>query len=222
MTQRLATKRDLAPEETLYESLAAVRSWPSCRARTWTIDAVADAERNVAIQAIVASGSAVRDVQHSDDLDLVLVYRKSRPSLPRPPIDVDLRQFDQSEVLRKLETGHDYLSWTVRYGKALFERDAWWSRLRADWNDRLLPPSANDARDRARRAQRLYDEMRAAGDRDAAAELNLSMLTQLARAALCEAGVLPQSRLELADQLRNINEQQLADRLTAALALRYG
>ncbi len=222
MTQQLTTERELSIREVPDETLTAVRSWPSGRARTWTINALADAKRNVAIEAIVASGSAVRNVECSDDLDLVLVYRKARPSLPRPPIDVDLRQFEQSEVLRNLETGHDYLSWTVRYGKALFERDAWWSRLRADWNERLVPPSATEARDRARRTQHLYDEMCAVGDRDAAAELNVSILTQLARAALCDAGVLPQSRLELADQLRNVNKHQLADSLTDALAHRYG
>ena len=200
------------------DALRAVRRWPSGAARAWTLGAVAEAERNGAIDAIVASGSAVRDVERSDDLDLVLVYRHRRPGLPRPPIEVDLRQYERGEVARKLEAGHDYLSWTVRYGRALFERGGWWSRLREDWCDRLPPPSAAEARERAGKAGRRRDEMLAAGDRDAAADLEIAMLTHLARAALGEAGVFPLSRPELADQLRGIGERALAERLTEALA----
>lgn len=222
MTRRQSTQRRVRPLEAVGEALAAVRSWPSPGARAWTSDAVTGAKRIAAIEAIVASGSAIRDVADSDDLDLVLVYRERRPSLPRPPIDVDLRQYEQADVPRKLATGHDYLSWTVRYGQVLFERHEWWSRLRSDWDDRLSLPSATEARARARRAARLFEEMRALGDRDAAAELNLSMLTHLARAALCDVGVLPQSRPELADQLKGIGEQLLAHRLADALEHRYG
>ena len=69
--------------------------------------------------AIVATGSSVRDVVHSDDLDLVLVYRECRPILPRQPISIDLRLYEQDEVLQKLAACHDYLSWTVRYGRVL-------------------------------------------------------------------------------------------------------
>lgn len=203
-------------------TLEAVRSWPSSGARQWTIDAVAVAIHHSAIRAIVASGSCVRDVANCDDLDLVLVYRKCRPTLPRPPIGVDLQQHEVAEVPQKLEGGHDFLSWAVRFGRPLFERDRWWSRLRADWNDRLSLPSAAEARKRARRAQQLHQEMQALGDHDAAMENYVSMLTHLARAALSDAGIVPWSRPELAHQLRGIGEQLLADRLDDALARRYG
>ena len=203
------------------EGLAAVRSWPNSRARLWTIDAVAGARQDAVILAVVASGSAVRDVAQSDDLDLVLVYRKCPPKLPRPPIGVDLQQHEAAEVPRKLANGHDFLSWAVRFGRPLFEREQWWSRLQADWNDRLSLPCAAEARKRARRAQQLHQEMRSLGDHDAATENYVSMLTHLARATLSDAGVLPRSRPELADQLRQIGEAPLADRLTDALAHRY-
>ncbi len=180
------------------------------------------AGQDAAILAIVASGSAVRDVAQSDDLDLVLVYSKVRPSLPRAPIGVDLQQHEAAEVPRKLAKGHDFLSWAVRFGQPLFEREEWWSRLRAEWNDRLSLPSAAEARKRARRAQQLHQELKSLGDHDAATENYVSMLTQLARATLSDAGVLPSSRPELADQLRRIGEAPLADRLTEALAHRYG
>ena len=221
MTQRLATEQSAHRLDESDQALAAVRSWPSSRARLWTIDAMTVARQDSAILAIVASGSAVRDVAKSDDLDLVLVYRKVRPNLPRPPIGVDLQQHQASEVSPKLAKGHDFLSWAVRFGQPLFERRQWWSRLRADWIDRLSLPSAAEARKRARRAQQLHREMQSLGDHDAATENYVSMLTHLARATLSDAGVLPRSRPELADQLRQIGELPLADRLTDALAQRY-
>lgn len=222
MTQRLTTDQSTCQSQEPRQDLMAVRSWPSSKVRDWTIEAVAVAGRDAAILAIIASGSSVRDVARCDDLDLVLVYRKCRPSLPRPPIGVDLQQHEATEIPRKLANGHDFLSWAVRFGRPLFERELWWSRLRADWNNRLSLPSATEARKRARRARQLHQEMRSLGDHDAAMENYVSMLTHLARAALSEAGILPRSRPELADQLRSIGEQPLADQLADALVHRYG
>lgn len=211
-----ATQRGLATS-TPDGALDAVRSWPSRAAWEWTRDAVATARTDAAVDAIVATGSAVRDVERPDDLDLVLVYQGPRPALRRPPLDVDVRQYERADVPRLLSSGHDYLSWTVRFGHPLFERDGWWSALCANWNDRLALPSADEARARAQRVERLHGEMLAAGDHDAAAELEISMLTHLARASLSEAGVYPESRPELSRQLREIDEQALADRLDAVL-----
>ena len=217
MTQQLRAHSAHRSPDASEAAFEAVRSWPSEAARAWTVEAVECALSDETIEAIVASGSAVRDVEFSDDLDLVLVYRQHRPPLPRPPIDVDLRQYERDEIPRQLAAGHDYLSWTVRFGCALFERDTWWARLRANWNDRIAMPSVSEARKRASKTKRQYEDMLAVGDRDAAAELRVSMLTHLARAALSDAGVFPQSRPELAFQLRSIGEQTLADRLDAAL-----
>ncbi len=110
---------------------AAVCSWPDNEARGWARDLMQAARQNGAVNAVVATGSAVRDVDRSDDLDLVLVYQEARPSLPRPPISVDLRCYDQADVSARLIAGHSYLSWAVRFGRVLFERDQWWrSRVR--------------------------------------------------------------------------------------------
>ena len=217
MTQQLTTEHSPHTLRGQHSWQAAVRSWPDDAARAWTVAAVKGANSNAAIEAVVATGSAVRDVQHSDDLDLVLVYRVQRPELPRPPISLDLRQYERADVSRKLEAGHDYLSWTVRYGRALFERGSYWTSLRADWDGRLCLPSVDESRERARKAERLYNELRAVGDSDAAAELQLSMLTHLCRAALSSGNVFPKSRPELASQLRSIGENELADRLASAL-----
>ena len=199
---------------------ATVRSWPDGEARDWARDLMQAANHNGTVNAVVVTGSAVRDVDRSDDLDLVLVYSAVRPSLPKPPISVDLRCYDQADVAARLAAGHSYLSWAVRFGRALFERDRWWSRLRAEWNDHLLLPSASEAIERAQRAERQRDGLAAAGDDDAAAELQLAALTHRARAALTRSGVFPQSRPELAAQLRRIGEDALAERLSEALVRR--
>ena len=217
MTQQLTTTHAPRTPRDQHNWQVAIRSWPDDVAQAWTVDTVEGATNCAAIDAVVATGSAVRDVEHSDDLDLVVVYRVQRPELPRPPMSIDLRQYEQADVLQKLAAGHDYLTWTVRYGRALFERRCWWTQLQADWASNLLLPSVDESRERAQKAERLYQELRAIGDTDAAAELNLSMLTHLSRAALSSACVFPKSRPELASQLRSIGECELADRLDGAL-----
>ena len=199
---------------------AAVCSWPDNEARDWARELMQAARQTGAVNAVVATGSAVRDVDRSDDLDLVLIYDAVRPSLARPPISVDLRCYDQADVSARLAAGHSYLSWAVRFGRVLFERDRWWSELRTEWNDRLLLPSAAEAIKRAQRAEHQRDGLATAGDNDAAAELQLAALTHRARAALTRAGVFPQSRPELAAQLRQIGEDTLAECLAEALTRR--
>ena len=220
MSQQLTSERVSGTVFTTGSLSGVVKRWPDEAARVWTREAMAGARDSEAIMAIVATGSSVRDVEHSDDLDLVLVYGECRPILARPPISIDLRLYEQDEVLQKLAAGHDYLSWTVRYGRALFERCDWWTALRADWNDRLSLPSVTDALERAHKAEGLYKKLVEIGDADAAADLQLSMLTFLSRAALSKANVFAKSRPELPDQLCEIDERVLAERLIDALERR--
>ena len=220
MSQQLTSERVSSTVFATGDLSDVVKRWPDEAARVWTYEAVEGADDNEAVKAIVATGSSVRDVEHSDDLDLVLVYRECRPILPRQPISIDLRLYEQDDVLQKLAKRHDYLSWTVRYGRVLFERCDWWTTLRADWTDRLSLPSVTDALERAQKAQGLYKKLIEIGDADAAADLQLSMLTFLSRAALSKADVFAKSRPELPNQLFGIDERVLAERLIDALERR--
>lgn len=213
----IRTGRDAAHEFGLEQAVAVIRNWPDQAAKSWTLDIVERAESHVEIVAIIATGSSVRDVANSDDLDLIVVYSEQCPPLPKPPISIDLRKYRQADVREKLTDGNDYLSWTLRYGKVLFERAAWWTRLNREWNNRLPMPSSDEARERARKAEELYLELRDIGDESAAAEMQLTMLTQLARAALCDARTFPKSRPEIVGQLYEIGEKDLARRLQCAL-----
>jgi len=220
MTQQLATEPEAGVAQAPTSLLTAVQRWPDNAARDWTLGAVEQAMFEEAIKAIIATGSSVRDVEFSDDLDLVFVYKHSRPATPRPPISIDLRGYGEAQVARKLAEGHDYLSWTVRFGQILFERECWWTRLRADWNDRLCLPSVADARTRAEKAECLSKELREAGDEEGANELQWSSLTNICRAELIRARVFPKSRPELDGQLREIGRHELADQLASGLERR--
>lgn len=54
--------------------LAAIRRWPSERARAWVERFVCDAAENPCVVAIVAYGSTVRDAGESEDVDLLYVH----------------------------------------------------------------------------------------------------------------------------------------------------
>ena len=203
MTPRLTTTRALLPTE----ALAPVRSWPSEGAHAWTVTAVRQPERDAAITAIVAIGvggtrrGAVATTSTScwctGGVAPVSRGRRSTStcgSMSRPRSPGSWRRGTTTSP-PPCATG----------GRSI-ERDGWWTRLRADWDARLALPSAADARARARETARRYDEMRALGDLDAAAEFHLATLTHFARAALSDAGVFPRSRPELAEQLRGIDE----------------
>ena len=220
MTKHLTTEQKTGDRLAVSDRRAVVQRWPDVAARAWTFDFVEDAKSKRAVLAVVATGSSVRNVEFSDDLDLLLIYQGACPKMQRPPISIDLRRYERDDVLQKLADGHDYLSWTVRYGRKLFEHGSWWTTLRTDWRGCLPLPSVDDARERAKKAERLYREMIEVGDADAAADLRLSMLTFLGRAALSEASVFPKSRPEIPTQLRKIGERALADRLHSALQQR--
>jgi len=192
--------------------------WPSGEARAWTRRLLADASGS--ILAVVAYGSAVREVESSADLDLLFVFEGDAPELDPPPSDVDLRGYARDDVEALLAGGHDVLGWALRFGVVLRQRDGWWDGLASRWRDRLPLPSESAADERAGRALRISRELEAAGDADAAEEQRLVALTQRARARLIRAGVFPGSRPELPRQLRAIGDAELARDLSEAIGRR--
>lgn len=197
-----------------------IRQWPSEEARKWTERFLERMCSHPEVLAVVAFGSAVRRVSSSADLDLLYIYRSKDPRVDSPPLDVDVRGYDQAAVEELIEAGHDLLCWTLKYGRVICECEGFWTDLRRRWLRRLPMPSAELAEERAARSRKLYEDLHAAGDADAAAEQWLSWLTHKARAALIRAGVFPASRPELPEQLRAIGESSVADALDAALTAR--
>lgn len=199
--------------------LEVIRRWPTANAKQWAHAFVAECAGDPNVLAIVAIGSAVRDVPSSANLDFVLVYR-SAPLNLHSPIEVDLRQYASAEVKKLTVKGHDLLGWAVRMGEVVLERDNFWTDLSVKVRGNLPWPDATVARQRAEQAHTLLDYARTVGDHDAAAEQLVSYLTHVARSVLLDCDVYPASRPELPDQLRKVGEPELADRLAVALRQR--
>jgi hypothetical protein len=211
----------ILPPSVIDASLAAVRRWPSEDARQWVEQFAHCAASDPRLFAVVAYGSAVRDVAESSDVDLLYVYAGDQLVFDAPPIDVDLRAFQSETVDERVASCDEVLGWSLRFGVPLFERDGYWTKLQTGWAGRLPLPSPAAAEDRAARALNASAGLAAGGDEDAARELRLSASTQQARARLIRSGVFPLSRPELPQQLVSVGEWELASELDALLSTRF-
>src|SRR5512140_1999034 len=130
-----------------------IKRWPSQEARNWTTAALERFKSDPSVMALVAVGSAVRDVDSSSDIDLVLVYSGSKPVPGTRPLDVDLRLYDCAKVDEFIASGNDYLIWALRFGIPLLQRDAFWSRLVVRWKGKSPWPDPCESERRAARAR---------------------------------------------------------------------
>ena len=197
--------------------LTAILRWPSIGARRWIERALPQLRSDSNTAALVAIGSAVREVAISADLDLVLIYDGRKPILETPPVDVDLREYRLVDVERLIDRGEELLGCAVQFGRVVYERAEVWSSIVRRMRGRVPNPSSTAALERARRARAVFQDLLAVGDEDAAREQLVTMLTHLARARLLQAGVYPKSRPELPAQLRQAGETKLANEVEDAL-----
>ena len=194
-----------------------IRRWPTPEARRWVLSFLHDVAASDDTLSVVAVGSAIRPAVESDDLDLVVILRDGVSQHWRAPIEIDLRGYEISKVDHELASGSDLLTWTVKYGVALFDRGAVWKRIVEEWSDRLQLPDPKVAEKRAAAAHAQLVALEEVGDASAANEVRVSYLTHRARAVLSRSGTFPASRPELAGQLRAIGESQLAREIDLAL-----
>ncbi|MEX0784418.1 MAG: hypothetical protein WD557_17400 [Dehalococcoidia bacterium] len=172
------------------------------------------------VLAVVAVGSAVRDVPNPSDADFVIIWDGGRPKSGHPPVEIDLRFYECSRAEALIAGGNDYLQWAVRLGEPVHEKRGFWTQFARSWIRAAPWPDPADADKRAERAERYERDLAAAGDQDAAAEQRISGLTHRARGRLLRAGVFPASRPELPMQLKEIGEPILAEELERALGER--
>lgn len=197
--------------------LTYVLRWPTGASRDWVTRTLPELCANESVLAVVLLGSAIRPADSSFDFDCLYVYKGARPVFPRAPAEVDIRGFDSARIEQFIADGHDLLTWSIKLGRVVCERDGYWSKLRAEWLERMPFPSADVADKRAAKAEELLGELRQVGDEDAAVEQLVTALTHRARAALLRAAVFPASRPELPNQLREIGEFHLAQSLQSAM-----
>lgn len=189
-------------------------------ANRWLEAFLATAAMDPSIVAVIASGSAVRRVARSQDLDLLLVYTGARPVIePAPPMDIDIRFQSVDSIEQAIASSQEFVIWALTYGRPLLDRDHFWRSLVSRWPTPPLPDWQRASK-RARRAFAYADELLRMGDDEAAAEQLLSGLTHRAWARLLRRGILPASRPEIPEQLRAQGEHALAERLAQALRSR--
>jgi hypothetical protein len=207
----------ISSEGAALERLACVRHWPSLEAKKWVESFVQIACSDTSLAAVVLLGSVVRLVERVNDVDILYIYKNKKIRCPRRSIDVDLRAYSQEDVLSSLARGHDLLGWALHFGYLICEQDLYWTSLRENWLNKLPFPDPKIAVERARKATEMYRKFYEMGDIDAAKEQLLTSLTHQARARLLFKRVYPRSRPELPEQLRNIDEIELAESLAEAL-----
>jgi predicted nucleotidyltransferase len=195
------------------DRLRLIRRWPSDQAETWIRSYIDFLATNPNFLALVAYGSAVRHVEMSSDVDLLVIMSGREAEMPTPPMEIDLKVMFAGDVDEYLQKSNDILIWCLRLGELLMERDRYWTNLKVRLQDKLPFPLASAAEARARKAEVLWRDLLSHGDPEAAEEQFLTNLTQLARAKLLRARVFPASRPELANQLDSIGERHLAEML---------
>src|SRR5438045_4571366 len=192
-------------------STSQILRWPTFRSQEWTERFLDRAVRDPNILAVVAIGSAVRPNVPSVDFDLIVVCREPDLFEQIRPIEIDLRVYPAAEINRQIAAGHDLLGWTVKFGKLLYERDNFWTKICDVWKDDLPFPSPTLARERAVSAYRRLVNVLNIGDTCAAHEQALTYLTHIARAELLDKNVYPASRPELPEQLSMVGQDGIAD-----------
>src|SRR5690606_20133465 len=107
-------------------------------------------------------------------LDIVGICLDKTRLYERAPIEVDLRWFNLDDVESRLEKGEDLLTWSVRFGRPLYDADGVWRRIVNRWYNRIALPDASMARERAATVRLQLDDMLRVGDRDAVIDLRVS------------------------------------------------
>ena len=200
--------------------LERIRRWPTLRSRHWLALFLERAEQDRNVVAMIVIGSTIRREVVSEDLDLLVLCHDVKLLKEKAPIEVDLLRVNIACAEEKIENGHDLLTWAVRFGQPLLDKDHVWDGIVRRWKDRAPLPDPAVAAERARAARRRLEKMRDSGNTDACAELEVSYQTHRARACLAKAGVYPTSRPELSSQLRELGEVALAVDLERALVRR--
>ena len=152
---------------------------------------------------VILIGSAARGVETwRSDVDLLVVFTGEERLGIRPPIDVHLQQESRAHFLQRLGEGDDYPAWALLYGKMLHDPDGWWARTAADEWAHPHTPDWTAKVARAGKSLRWARELLDTGDTDAFEEQCLYAASHLARALLLKRGIMPLSRPEMADQVR--------------------
>ncbi|MEK7698868.1 MAG: hypothetical protein AAB332_00545 [Planctomycetota bacterium] len=199
--------------------LEKIQNWPSAESKEWVEIFLEKGISSCGISAVVIYGSIVRNVRYCADVDLLIIYSGKKPKI-YPPMDVDVRMYEEGAVEGLIRDGNEVLGWAIQFGILLYEQNFYWNDISRRWKNHLPLPSPVEAEKRAERARLLLEDLEKIGDEDAINEQLTTLLTQLGRANLIRSGIFPASRPELPDQLRGIGKTKIANRLSKLLSMR--
>ena len=157
---------------------------------------------------VILIGSAARGVQTwRSDIDFLVVFPGPERLNLHPPVEVHLQQESRHHFLQRLSEGDDYPVWALLYGKTLHDPSGWWMRTAGKERAHPHVPDWTPQAARAEKSLKWARELLDIGDRDAFEEQCLYAASHLARAILLKRGVIPLSRPEMADQIRESNPE---------------
>ena len=165
---------------------------------------------------LVLIGSVAHGVEtRRSDVDLLLTLADDVRLPVRPPVDLHLQQESRERFMERLRDADDYPIWALRYGRILHDPDGWWSAQAAKEEESGRFPDWTPKVALAEKSLRWAADLLAVEDMDAFEEQCLYAASHLARALLLRRGVMPLSRPELAAQLREAGELDVASSLEA-------
>jgi predicted nucleotidyltransferase len=165
-----------------------------------------EARASERVQAIVLIGSYARNTSMPfSDIDVVVI---GNLQLGPAPVGIQITQMDAVNLRRRALDGDDFVIWALRLGRPILG-EAWWERQKIDLIPRSPWPDPKRNIERARARIRDAKTLEGIGDRDAAHEEGRYAASQLARAVLLSKRVMPASRPELPNQLREVGEDWL-------------
>jgi hypothetical protein len=158
--------------------------------------------------ALVLTGSTARNRRTKvSDLDYHVIG--SQPVAGGLPSDIDLYSDEPNAFLAKLFKGDDFAHWTLRYGCILFDNDVLRQAAATAIEQDLWPDSARKLR-QAKRAIGFSQKIASTGDYAATLEFSRGALSLTARWWLLSHDVFPLARDELAQQLVETDQPELA------------
>lgn len=196
--------QQLGTTDSQEDSLASVKCWIG-KSRKWAESFFSELNRLKNVKTVVLLGSTIRQRVHPrSDFDILLVYEGVEPPKVNAPIEVDLRMYSANELDKKLGERDEILCWALKYGIVAFDSDGLWASLAVKVGDQIPLPSRAEAESRGRKSLNRAIEMLDNHDEEAADDLVLAALTQIARGILIAWNVFPASRPELPSQLRSL------------------
>jgi len=117
--------------------LVAERRWPSAGAEGWVKRFLERACKAPETVAVVLIGSLARATPEARDVDLLYVHEGDAGLLSHCPDDVDIRAYRKEEFMDGVAKRDDLVTWALRYGRVLCQRDLFWSELISSFGGHL-------------------------------------------------------------------------------------